>query len=171
MAPRFEQPSTQPIAKANKQAISGIQAIQKKTQQIEQQEKDPQLKLQIASLQVNYQDVLSSLNTSESARVTLDAKLKAETDKGNKLANSYDTVRKQLDAQAAVIKQVNSKWGLGAFAYGAKILARHLLILLAVVVGLGILVTVLGFLFPVFGAALKIAGAFIAAVFNRIRGK
>lgn len=71
---------------------------------------------------------------------------KYETDAGERISvlsgqidvahqNEATAVAYSLKAKP-VIDQVNSYWGLGAFAYGFKILARHLLIV-ALVLGVG----------------------------------
>lgn len=90
------------------------------------------------------------------------------------LSDQIDTAHKNEQAAVAwrnkyepVIEQVNKYWGLGAFAYGAKVLARHLLILVAVLGVAALAVFVLSFFFPVIGVFFKAAWALISRLFKR----
>src|SRR2546430_6801107 len=74
-------------------------------------------------------------------------------------------------ANEGVIEQVNKYWGLGAFAYGAKVLGRHLfwLSLIGGVAAIALLIfapAVFGFLKTFFGAALTV----ITSIISRIAG-
>ena len=169
-------PSTAPIAQATQQTRAHVSSARSKAKAIETtvakepaSETTETLKLQVHELETNLDDALSSLDTTEKARLDLDGQLRDQTAKANKLADDYDTTQQQLAKQKVIIDQVNSHWGLGAFAYGFKVLFRHLIILAVVLIGLGIAVTILSFIFPAFGALLKIAGSAIASVFSRFR--
>lgn len=71
-------------------------------------------------------------------------------------------------ANESVIEQVNKYWGLGAFAYGAKVLARHLLVLSLVLSVAGVL---LYFFAPAVFAAImagfRLVTAFVKRLFTR----
>jgi hypothetical protein len=108
-------------------------------------------------------------------------------------AAEADAHAKQTDAEAATVRQQievahkneqalatsNAKmkpvyeqctkwWGIGAILYGFGQLAKHLLILLAVLVVLAVAVLVLSFFFPAMGPFIRMVGTFFGAVFNRI---
>lgn len=89
------------------------------------------------------------------------------------LGGQIDTAHKNEQAMAdwkkanePVITQVNKYWGLGAFAYGAKVLARHLLILGLI---LGVAGVVLWFFAPgvikVVATGFSIIAAFLKRIF------
>ena len=93
----------------------------------------------------------------------------------NKLGDEIDKAHKNEEALAAynakakpIIDQVNKYWGLGAFAYGLKVLARHLLILVAVLAVIALVVFGLSFAFPALGAFIRTAGTVIAAFLRKI---
>lgn len=67
-----------------------------------------------------------------------------------------------------IIDQVNSYWGLGAFLYGFKILARHLLILIAVLAVVALIVFGLSFVFPAIIPFIRMVGSFLASIFRSI---
>lgn len=92
-----------------------------------------------------------------------------------KLGGEIDTAHKNESAAVEfnkyskpIIDQVNSYWGLGAFLYGFKVLARHLLILAAVLIVAALIVFGLSFAFPPIGAFLRTAGEVIAAFIRKI---
>jgi hypothetical protein len=70
-------------------------------------------------------------------------------------------------ADKAVVAQVNSWWGLGAFAYGIKRLLTHLLWLALGIVVLIVALVILATVFPAFGAVFAVIMAFIRMIFAR----
>ena len=70
-----------------------------------------------------------------------------------------------------VITQVNKYWGLGAFAYGFKVLSRHLFILLGVLAVLAAVLFALSFAFPWIGTAFSTVLEFLRTIISRFRKK
>jgi hypothetical protein len=87
--------------------------------------------------------------------------------------NREVALKKDNDKMKPVYDQVNSKWGLGAFAYGFKVLSRHLLIMAAVIIVLiigcviaaaifpEVLVPIFAGIFHVIGIVFHIIGYFV----------
>ena len=101
VAPRFDTPSTKPIQQSTTKAVSHVQAAQQKAKVIEAAEKDPAIKLQIDSLQVDLGNALTELNTSKGEIAQLDTQLQQQTTKANSLADSFDRSSAQLTSLAA----------------------------------------------------------------------
>jgi hypothetical protein len=97
-APRFEKPSTAAIGESHKKAISHVQAAKAKVAEIEKA--NPTLTLQIAAITVDLDSALKELNTSEGARLQLDAELKQQTEKANILADAFDKSNLRLSRGA-----------------------------------------------------------------------
>jgi chromosome segregation ATPase len=104
-APRFEKPSTAAIAKAHGEAISHIKSARTKAEQIEKQAPES-LKLPVASLRVDLDNALTSLDTGEGARKQLESQLQQQTDKANKLANDFD----HSSAEILSLKSSRHRW-------------------------------------------------------------
>lgn len=166
IAPRFVQPSTSAIAEGHVKAISSVQSAKKRAEDLEAA--NPALKLQIEPLKVDLENALSALDTSEGARKQLDEQLGQQTTKANKLADAFDTLTKSTAKDKAIVEQVNSYWGLGAFAYGAVRLVKHLLIMAAVIAGLVVILFGLSFAFPVIGVAFRAIGPLFSAGLSRV---
>jgi hypothetical protein len=75
---------------------------------------------------------------------------------------------KENAAMRPIVARVNKWWGIGGIVYGFVRLAKHLLILAAVVIALGVAVLVLSFFFPMIGVAFKAVGPLFGAVTSRI---
>jgi hypothetical protein len=71
-------------------------------------------------------------------------------------------------AMRPIVAQVHKWWGIGGIAYGFVRLAKHLLILAAVIIAIGVAVLILSFFFPVIGVAFKAIGPLFGAVMSRI---
>ena len=108
-APRFTQPSTQPIRQGVQNAKTHVQSAKKQAQELEKvAERDcPELKLQIIDLESSLDTALSDLSTAEGARTQLDAQLQDQTTKANKLADSYDKSQLTIKAKDAAIWKRN----------------------------------------------------------------
>lgn len=165
IAPRFVQPSTSAIKEGHVKAISSVQSAKKRAEDLEAA--NPALKLQIEPLKLDLENALSALDASEGARKQLDEQLGQQTAKANKLADDFDALTKSTAKDKAIVKQVNSYWGLGAFAYGAVRLVKHLLIMAAVIAGLAVILLGLSFAFPVIGVAFRAVGPLFSAVVSR----
>lgn len=100
VAPRFDAISTKPVAESTTKAVTHVKAAQQKAKVIEAQEKDPQLKIQIASLQVDLSNALSELDTSKGALTQIQTQLDQQTAKANNLADSYDKSQVQIKSIA-----------------------------------------------------------------------
>lgn len=105
----------------------------------------------------------------------------AASDRADLLQKENDTLaqnatkesQQRANAQKALgdlSKQVNAYWGLGAFAYGTKVLLRHLFILAIVGAGLALAVFVLSLFFPVIGVGISVVIGFLKRIFSRFRG-
>jgi len=77
--------------------------------------------------------------------------------------NEETAVKYSLYAKP-IIDQVNSYWGLGAFAYGFKVLSQHLFILMLV---LGVVGVVVFFLFP---AAIPLVAGLFGRMVSLVKG-
>lgn len=176
MAPRFEKASTAPIQSGISSSKKSVSSAKEKVVIIRKVVEKPEdltpddralLKLQVASLEIDVDNALRALDTTEKARQELDAKLQEQTDKANKLVEDNNRNVAKIKEQNEIIDQVNSYWGIGAFAYGAKRLVKHLFILAAVLFGVGILLFVANLFFPAIGAGIGIAFAFIRRLITR----
>ena len=165
IAPRFTQPSTQPIAASNARAVSNVKAAKKQLQVITVS--NPAIKLQLEDVSNRLDQALDDLGESEVARLKLEAELKAQTAKGNQLADNYDKLSAKVQNQDKIIAQ-DKKWlGIGRIFYGFVDLARHLLILAAAIVVLCLALWVLSFFFPMVGIALSVMFGFVRRIFTR----
>lgn len=99
----------------------------------------------------------------------------AETDaKAKKTGEEIETAHKNEQTMAnavAVMKpiydQVYKYWGIGAIILGFQILGKHLLILAAVLIGIGLALWIASFFTPVIGIGLTAARKIIAAIIAR----
>lgn len=105
--------------------------------------------------------------------VTLEELGKGQEQEIVRLGGQIETSHKNEQALATwkkdnedVVKQVNKYWGLGAFAYGFKVLFRHLFIAAIVLVVIGGL---LWFFVPAAVPFIRMIGAFFAGLFNKAR--
>jgi hypothetical protein len=169
VAPRFNQPSTAPIAKSITEARGQVASAKEKAKAIQQAETNPQLKIQIAQLQVYLDSAMQSLDTSGRARLALDDQLERQTKKANGLAKSYNKAAATIKSQSVTIDKVNSYWGLGAFAYGFGVLLKHLLILAAVIVVCLLILFGLSLAFPAIGVGISFVSELVGAAIKRIR--
>lgn len=83
----------------------------------------------------------------------------------------HDELQRCADENAAmrpIVEQVNKWWGIGGIAYGFVRLGKHLLILAAVIVALGVALFVLSFFFPVVGVAFKAIGPLFGGAIRRV---
>lgn len=88
------------------------------------------------------------------------AKADVEKDKTDYFAKAQklaDDATKDNHRSLAVEQEVNSGWGTGAFIYGFKRLAKHLIILGLVLIGLLAILLVASFFVPALGPVLSIA--------------
>lgn len=92
----------------------------------------------------------------------------AQTVEIPKLKNQIASQATELANDKIIVDQVNSRWGLGAFAYGFKMLFKHLLIMIAVLAVVAIGILVLSFFFPFIIPLIKMIGNVLAGVFNWI---
>jgi len=118
VAPRFQTPSTQVVSQSQKKVASNVASAKTKAKQIEQQEKDPQLKIQIQSLQVDLDNALGELNTSSGALSQLQVQLDQQTKTANTLADNYD----KAGAQITSLKVSRHRW-VTYFWYSTGLLA------------------------------------------------
>lgn len=169
VAPRFAQPSTAPIAQAHQAAQRRVQAARVIVKQIGVE--CPAAKAQIEALGAELDGAQVDLLASENARVTLDAELKAQTDKANGLAANYDKLSEANQALKKTVDQVNRYWGLGAFGYGFKRLVRHLFVLMIILAVVAAALFALSFFFPVIGVAFSAAATFVKSIFARFKRK
>ena len=133
------------------------------------------------SLAVAQQDLVKSQEYAAWADTELANAWRYETDVGVKLTD----LGKQIDTAHAheedlakyeayskpIVDQVNKYWGLGAFIYGFKILAKHLFILGIVVGVIALALFALSFFFPIIGVALGAVKSVFSRVVNIFRRK
>jgi hypothetical protein len=95
----------------------------------------------------------------------------------NQAGERANGLQKQVDSEHAqlqtavnsnakmkpVYDRVNKYWGIGGIIYGFGQLFKHILILLAVLVGIAILLVVASFFFPALGPILS----FVLSIWNR----
>ena len=107
-APRFNAPSTAPIAESTKKARQHVTSARVKTKEIEAtiakepaSETTSTLKLQVYDLEMDLDNAIGALDTSEGARLQLDAQLKTQAKQANDLADNYDKAQVQITSIAA----------------------------------------------------------------------
>jgi hypothetical protein len=89
------------------------------------------------------------------------------------VADEHTELKRCANENAAmrpIVNTVNKWWGIGGIVYGFVRLAKHLLILAAVVIAIGVAVLVLSFFFPVIGVAFKAIGPLFGAAMSRVTG-
>lgn len=132
IAPRFVAPSTAPLAVSHKQATTHVEAAKEKAKQLET-EVAPELKLQVAALEVDLDNALGDLNTSEGQRQQLDTQLAQEADRSNKLADNYDKAAVKItNLEVSRHKYVKLLfYAVGALALAGAWIFRKPLLMLA----------------------------------------
>lgn len=116
-------------------------------------------------------DLLAAKNanaTAESRLKVAEAKIKELIDKANTLGNKFTELVKKDKRIEATLKMMKSYWGLGAVAYGIGQLLRHILILVAVLLGLCVIGFLVSLACPQVALFFEAAGPFVSLAISRL---
>lgn len=135
------------------------------------------IKAQVEEGQRDYKDARAGWDSADRNAALADARA-AETDLRLKTAQSqFDAVNKDNARMKAVYDECTSKWGLGAIFFGVRDLAKHIFIMIAVLVGLMLVIWIVSIAVPVtapfimiglraIGGVFSVAGRGVAAFFG-----
>ncbi len=116
----------------------------------------------LAQAQRNYRDQRAKTEAAEQRAEEAEKEAQAANENAAQTAQNISVLKGQIDDAAKreqslvaevtglreLKKQVNSYWGIGAIIYGFERLAKHIFILIAVVIVLALVIWILSFALP-----------------------